>query len=351
MDSLSQIVLGAACVASVVPGGERRRALVLGAVLGTLPDLDVLPLLAVSDPIRFVTWHRTLSHSLFVLPLLGLLLWWLGQRRWQWQGGDRWRWLLGVQLALITHPLLDAHTVYGTQLFWPMTTPPVMWSTVFIIDPLYTLPLLIACVVAWRGRAIARAQRALLIGLLLSSAYLGWGWWAKYRVESALAPMLARVGLDQAPLLTVPTPFNSLGWRVVVMQDDGYWEGFASALYPQRPITLSFRAQDVAFAKRFERLASVQRMDWFTHGFYAIEQRANAAVLTDLRMGASPDYIFSFVIGRNIEERWTTVQPVEKLPTPRVTREALSRVRNSVMQALQPVNPVTAASEAAEAGQ
>lgn len=346
MDSLSQIVLGAACVASVVPAVHRRRALVMGAVLGTLPDLDVLPLLLVSDPLKFLTWHRSVSHSLFVLPLLSLLLWWLGQRRWSWLAADRGRWLLGMQLALITHPLLDAHTVYGTQLFWPMQTPPVMWSTVFIIDPMYTLPLLVACVIAWRQRETLVAQRALILGLTLSSAYLGWGWLAKHRVEAGLMPMLERVGLDHAPLLTVPTPFNSLGWRVVVMQDDGYWEGYASALYPDRPITLSFHAHDVEFAKRFERLPSVTRMQWFTHGFQVVEQRVTAAVLTDLRMGAELDYIFSFIVGRNIAERWTTVHPAERLPTPHVGRAELRRVRDSILQAFDAHNDVADASEA-----
>jgi len=348
MDSLSQIVLGAACVASVVPAMHRRKALVMGAVLGTLPDLDVLPLLAVSDPLKFMIWHRSFSHSLFVLPLLGLLFWCAGQRRWPWLAAHRGRWFVGIQLALITHPLLDAHTVYGTQLFWPLATPPVMWSTVFIIDPLYTLPLLIACVIAWRQRAALRAQRALMLGLALSSTYLGWGWLAKHRVETGLVPMLERIGLAHAPLLTVPTPFNSFGWRVVVMREDGYWEGFASALFPDRPITLKFHAQDADFAKRFERLPSVTRMKWFTHGFQAVEQRVTAAVLTDLRMGANPDYIFSFIVGRNIAERWTTVHPAERLPTPHIGRAELRRVRDSVLQAFEAHNEVADASAASK---
>ncbi|MBL0029720.1 MAG: metal-dependent hydrolase [Rhodanobacteraceae bacterium] len=348
MDSLSQIVLGAACVAGVAPARERRRALVFGAVLGTLPDLDVLPLLAVSDPVMFMTWHRTLTHSLFVLPVLGLLLWWWARRRWSWSGADRGRWLVGFQLALITHPLLDAHTVYGTQLFWPLTTPPVMWSTVFIIDPLYTIPLLVACGCAWRWRGSAGSGRALGIGLLLSSAYLGWGWIAKHRIEAALQPMLVRLGLESAPLLSVPTPFNSLGWRVVLMQHDGYFEGFASALYPDRPITLRFHPQDPEFARRFARLPSVQRMDWFTHGFVAIEQRATSAVLTDLRMGMAPDYFFSFVIARDLAGRWTTVHPVEQLPRPRVDAVSVARISQSVLQAFEPRNAL--ADESAASG-
>lgn len=347
MDSLSQIVLGAACAAAVAPAGERRRALALGAALGTLPDLDVLFLAGIDDPIRFVTWHRSLSHSLLMLPLIGLLSWWLARRRWRWQGGDRWRWLAAFQLALVTHPLLDAHTVYGTQLLWPLDVPPAMWSTVFIIDPLYTLPLLVACALAWRWRESVRARRAAVFGLLLSSAYLGWGWIAKYRVETALRPMLERVGLADAPLLTVPTPFNGVGWRVLVMDHDGYFEGFASALYPERPITLTFHGHDEAFARRFANLASTRRMRWFTHGFFAIEQRATSAVLTDLRMGMAPDYFFAFVIARDVAGRWTTQQPVEQLPRPAVDAAAIARMKASVLQGFESRNVV--ADEAASA--
>ncbi len=350
MDSLSQIVLGAACVAAVAPAAQRRRALVVGAALGTLPDLDVLPLLLVRDAVQFVTWHRSVSHSLLVLPLLGCLLWWLAQRRWSWTGADRWRWFAGFQLALITHPLLDAHTVYGTQLLWPLPSEPVMWSTVFIIDPLYTLPLLVGVVGAWCWRERAAALRAVQIGLLLSTAYLGWSWVAKWRVEHALVPMLERIGLEHDPLLTVPTPFNTLGWRVVVMRDDGYFEGFASAIYPQRPITLRFHARHGEFARRFERLPAVRRMRWFTRGFLHIEQRASAAVLTDLRMGMAPDYFFSFLIARDNGTRWTTVHPAEQLPRPRIDEQALARVQGSVLQAFEPVNAVVEAIEAAEEG-
>lgn len=348
MDSLSQIVLGAACAAVVAPASERRRALLIGAALGTLPDLDVLPLLAVSDPVKFMTWHRTLTHSLFVLPILGWLLWWIAARRWPWTGAKRWRWLLGFQLALITHPLLDAHTVYGTQLFWPMQSPPVMWSTVFIIDPLYTIPLLIACICAWRWQARMAAWRTVMIGLLLSSAYLGWTWVAKHRVERETKVMLARIGLERAPLLTVPTPFNSLGWRVLVMQPDGYFEGFASAIHPERPLTLSFHAVDAEFARRFSHLPAAQRMQWFTHGFMAIEARATSAVLTDLRMGMAPDYLFAFVIARDPDGRWVTVQPAERLPSPRFDQPALARVRQSVLQAFDSDNAVVEAQRAAE---
>ena len=102
------------------------------------------------------------------------------------------RWFWAIQLALVTHPLLDAFTVYGTQLLWPLPLRPVMWSSVFIIDPLYTVWLLIACIAAFFLRERIAAQRVLVAGLALSTAYLGWSLVAKSMVDREADRALAR---------------------------------------------------------------------------------------------------------------------------------------------------------------
>ena len=66
------------------------------------------------------------------------------------------RWWLAMALALVTHPLLDAMTVYGTQLLLPFTHTPYAVGSVFIIDPLYTLPLLLGVLLALLGLTLGR---------------------------------------------------------------------------------------------------------------------------------------------------------------------------------------------------
>src|SRR5690606_31517849 len=127
MDSLTQIVLGASVAAAVAPAKHRRAALLAGAALGTLPDLDSLPIsLLTDDPVALMTLHRGASHSLLVLPLVGWLLWAMFRSRGGRVAEAPGRWFWAIQLALITHPLLDAFTVYGTQLLWPLAAKPVM---------------------------------------------------------------------------------------------------------------------------------------------------------------------------------------------------------------------------------
>ena len=146
MDSLTQAVLGAGIAGAIAPAGHRRKALLLGAALGTLPDLDVF--IDYGGAVENFTMHRGFSHSIFVLLPFSLVLWWVLWKLWPPVREAPLRWLAVVSLALITHPLLDAHTAYGTQLLWPLDVPPTMWATLFIIDPLFTLPLLVATVLA-----------------------------------------------------------------------------------------------------------------------------------------------------------------------------------------------------------
>lgn len=313
MDSLSQIVLGGAVAAAIVPPRHRRAALLAGAALGTLPDLDSLPIaLLTSDPVALMTMHRSFSHSLFVLPVLAWLIWWIYKRFDGRVAQAPARWFWAILLALITHPLLDAFTVYGTQLWWPLHPHPTMWSSVFIIDPMYTIWLLIACAVAWFWRERALAQRALLAGLVLSSAYLGWSLLAKHRVDAEAERTLAAMGLGDAPCFSVPMPFNTLLWRVVAMTPSGYVEAEYSVVAANE--TMSFRGypSNVQALREASALPAVQRLQWFNRGFMRAQVRGNRLVLSDLRMGLEPDYNFSFEIARRSGEGWRGIEPVQQ---------------------------------------
>jgi len=316
MDSFTQIVLGAAVAAAVAPPQHRRAALLAGAALGTLPDLDVLPInLITDDPVARMTWHRSWSHSLLVLPLVAWAIWaWFRSRGGRVaQSPTRWFW--AMQGALLTHPLLDAFTVYGTQLLWPLPMQPAMWSSVFIIDPLYTVWLLLACAIAWFARERRIAQPALVAGLALSSLYLGLSLLAKHQVERAADQALAAQQLGNAPRFSVPMPFNILLWRVVAMTPDGFVEGERSLVADRGPMRFRHHASDVAALAQVRELPAVQRLQWFNRGFMKAQVRQGTLVLSDLRMGAEPDYSFRFAVARQEAGEWKSIAP-EQLQWP-----------------------------------
>jgi len=300
MDSLTQIVLGAAVAGAVVPAAHRRAAMLAGAALGTLPDLDSFPIrLFTDDPVALMTLHRSFSHSLLVLPLLGWAIWAFFRRRGGRVAQAPRRWFWAIQLALLTHPLLDAFTSYGTQLLWPLPLAPTVWSSVFIIDPGYTLWLLLGVAVAAFAGSRPLARQALVAGLALSSAYLGWSLLAKGMVEREAQRSLAQAGLAGAPMFSVPMPFNTLLWRVVAMTPDGYLEGEYSLAADTGPIAFRHHASDVEALAAVAGLPSVQRLAWFNRGFMKAEVRDGRLVLSDLRMGAEPDYSFNFAVAQS----------------------------------------------------
>ena len=312
MDSLTQAALGATIAGVCAPRGQRRKALLVGAALGTLPDLDVA--IRYGDAVKDFTFHRGFSHSLFVLLPFSVLLWAILQRWWAPVRGAPTRWFAAITLALMTHPLLDAHTAYGTQLLWPLEFPPVMWSTLFIIDPVYTLPLLVGVIVAAMTPASKRAAIALSAGLIVSCSYLAWSWVGKTVAEREALDELSKMGLAGAPLFSTPTPFNTLLWRVVVLTEDGYLEGYDSLLVNEDPIRFEFYPSNNEAMRAASDVWAVSRLRWFAQDFVKAEVDDDRLVLTDLRMGAEPKFVFRHAVAQRGNPHWKAI-PTELLPT------------------------------------
>ena len=310
MDSITQMVLGAAVAAAVVPAQQRRRALIYGAMLGTVPDLDVL--VRYADPVDNMTWHRSYSHSLLLLPPLALVLWWLAKRLDGAIAVAPGRWLGAFLLALVTHPLLDAFTIYGTQLWWPLDPTPVGLGSIFIIDPLYTLPLMGAVLwLGWRARSPAAGRRALTAGLAVSSGYLLWSVLAQqYVLDRALADT-QRPTEASASLMATPAPLTTLLWRVVQRQPGSYDEAYMSLWVDPFPTPWVRHASRDELGPALAGHPPYERMVWFTHGFYGLQTEADQVILRDLRMGSEPVYVFSFAIAQTGDDGLRTAPAVQ----------------------------------------
>ncbi len=297
MDSLTQMTLGAAVGEAVLGRKIGKKALLLGALCGTLPDLDVF--IPYADPIRSFTYHRGFSHSLFVLTLLTPVIVWLILKLHPRIKDHRNALLWLVWLSFITHILLDCLTVYGTQIFWPLWSYPVGFGSVFIIDPFYTVPLLTGVIAALvMSRSGQRGFRFNAITLGLSSLYLVWSLAAQYYVTQVVEASLASRSLAYDRLLVSAGPLNTLLWRIVAVQPDGdYIEGYYSLVDGERKLTFSFHESQQEYLAPLSGQWPVERLSWFTKGFYKVTLEGDEVVMTDLRMGAEPSYVFSFVVG------------------------------------------------------
>jgi inner membrane protein len=325
MDTITHAALGGTLAALIAPGGYRRLALGLGAVIANLPDLDFLALAFASDPVARFTEHRSATHSLLVLPLAGVLIWWLCARRWPALRESSWRWFTALELALLSHPLLDACTVYGTQLWWPLAAPPVMLGNLFIIDPALTLPLLLGAIFAWRhsrpaaesARGGSDGTRPLVLGLGVGAAYFVWTLLAQHQLEGAVRAELDARGIHGPRLLVIPTPLNSVLWRVIASDNEGYAEGYYSYLWKDPILSLQPNPIERALAAEFADDPVKQRLDWFDHGFGKLDEDAeHRIVYTDLRMGAGANYVFRFALADRKDGHIVRRSPPEQLQWP-----------------------------------
>lgn len=292
MDSLTHVVLGAALGVAVT--GRRVapwKAALWGAACNTLPDLDVL--VDHGDAVLNMVLHRAHSHSLLWLALLAPPLALLAARL---IGGAGFgRWWLATALALLTHPLLDLMTVYGTQLLQPFSDHPYAVGSLFIIDPGVTLPLLIGlAAVLWRRNA--RGRHWNVAGLVLATAYVAWSVAAQQHVQTLALASARTQGLAPQRVLVTPAPLSTLLWRVVLVQDGVYHEGFRSLLDTGDSIAFERFDRGSALAPLLRPVEAAQRIRDFSHGFYKLSRTGEELLITDLRMGQEPQYVFGFVV-------------------------------------------------------
>ncbi|NYS77080.1 MULTISPECIES: metal-dependent hydrolase [Halomonadaceae] len=326
MDSVTQAALGAAIGGAVLGRRLGRKAILIGAVLGTLPDLDVI--IDYGDAVANVTEHRGFSHSLFVLTGLATLLALMSARFAPITAISLPRWWCFYTLILVTHPLLDALTTYGTQLLWPLDVTPAAWPIIFIIDPLYTLALLIAL---GFGLVSLRVRKACTWGLVISCVYLTMAAGAKVMIEQRIAPVLAEQGLQEAPLLIQPTPFNIVLWRATVMDGDRYYESLISVFDGNSQPRLEPLIRNAALEAPLLASLQGQRLAWFAGPFLRYEARwmdgKETLIATDIRLGFPGFHPFSFTLATLEEERWVPLAVSEQVESSRgIQMTTLSRL-------------------------
>lgn len=306
MDSLSQFALGAAIGAAVMHRRTKPwKAALIGGLVTTLPDLDSF--YDHGDPVSNVALHRANSHALFWLTLASPVIAFVAAIAAR-ERDNFMRWWLAVWLALVTHPILDWFTVYGTQILRPFTDFPYAVGSIFIIDPLYTLPLIIGLAAALILRN-ARGFRWNLAGLIVSTLYLGWRVFAQAHVRSIAEASLRADGRTVERLLVTPTPFNTVLWRVVAMTPDGYLEGFRSFFDSAPRIRFDIYPRGDSLYDAVRNYPAVARIAWFTQGLFKLGERDGKVVISDLRMGQEPYYSFNFVVGQRQSPTIAAVAP------------------------------------------
>lgn len=285
MDSITQIVLGASVGEAVLGKKVGNKALLWGAVAGTIPDLDTAAKW-MTDSLTANELHRGFSHSFLFsflfAPIFGYLLYQIYKKKGEASYKD---WTKLMFWGLVTHPILDAFTTWGTQLFWPLDYK-VSFKNIFVVDPLYTVPFLV-CTIAlmFYKRSSPKRRKWNLWGIGLSSLYMGvtllFKWFSFGKFEQSLKEQ----NIPYISIQTKPTPLNSILWSANVMQEDSFKIGHYSLLDSKSIIPFKSYPKNLALIEPFKNHSIIKRLEKLTQGWYTITQEGNDLYFNDLRFG------------------------------------------------------------------
>lgn len=290
MDPVSQGLLGSVLPQSISNKKEIRLAAAIGFLAGLLADLDVL-IRSSEDPLLFLDYHRQFTHSLIFIPTGGLIA-----------AGFCWLFFkkkLGffsiyiyALLGYGTHCFLDACTNYGTQLLWPFSDARIAWNNVSIIDPLFTVPLLLLVIIAVIRKSLFTAR----LGLIFAVCYLLFGVYQKQQAENELLALAKSRGHRAERVLVHPSIGNLLVWRTLYESGGNYYAqairvspisesqiyegGSIKAYYPKAELNnLSPESVLLNDIKRFSKFAKD----------YLVVLPEYPDMIGDLRMGILPN--------------------------------------------------------------
>lgn len=223
-----------------------------------------------------------------------------------------WYWLFF--LSIVTHPILDCFTAYGTQLFLPFSNMRVSWDNISVVDFGYTLPLAVGVIVAsFIARQKKSRQFANWAGIAVSSLYMAFTFSHKIRFNNIFEKSLAAQNIEYTRYMTAPTILQNFLWLGVAEGEDAYYHGYYS-FFNDEPIVKKFNKlpKNWELINGLEEERPVEIVKWFSKGYYnALRRKDGKIQLNDLRYGSfrdtfesENDYIFKFILEKRNGE-WT----------------------------------------------
>ncbi|MBL7851134.1 MAG: metal-dependent hydrolase [Cyclobacteriaceae bacterium] len=285
MDSLTHIVLGG-CIGEAMGGKQLgKKAIVLGAVAQSLPDIDFVASFWL-NPANDLLAHRGFTHSFLFVALAAPVLSLIADKYVSPGILSMRRWLLFFGLQVFVHVFLDAFNAYGVAWFEPFSHSRVSFNAIFVADPLLSAPLAVAfAFLVMAGLDHPRRLLAARLAILWWALYLGYGVMNKLSVEAKVKENFEQQQIPVTRHFSTPTPLNTWLWYIVANTDQGSYVGYRSVFDSSDTIDFEF------FERADHRLIPIadhedlQHLKRFSEGFYTVEQWGDTLVFNDLRFG------------------------------------------------------------------
>lgn len=316
MDSITHIVLGATVGEALAGRKLGKRAMLLGAIANSLPDIDAIGSFWLGTA-KDVLAHRGITHSFLFVAVMTFVLAAIAERVYSRRGaggggaagvgggasgaGDRgaaggvgggagsgmsrkdWWIFFGVELLL--HIFIDAFNAYGTGWFEPFSHYRVSFHVLFVADPFYTVWLLLSFFALLLLRKGSRARKGWVwVGLVGSSLYLGYCISNKLQIDSRVKKDMAAQGIGHTRYFSTPTPLNNWLWYVVAEDSGGFHTGYRS-MFDHQPTHFRWLPRNVKLLEPFRGHEDLEYLLRFSQGYFTVEQWGDTLVYNDLRFG------------------------------------------------------------------
>jgi inner membrane protein len=287
MDSLTQIILGAAVGEAVAGKKMGHKAPLWGAIAGTIPDLDVF-LQSFFHPIDAMLVHRGFSHSLLFALLFSPVFAWLTYRLYKKKFAFNDWWNLFF-LSIVTHPMLDMFTNYGTQFLWPFDYR-ITFNTVFVIDPLYTLPFgFCVLVILFLKKESTLRRRLNHLGLIMSTVYLLWGVGVKLFILSNSDKYFEEVGVKAGRTMVTPQPLTSFYWMLLTEENGQYFLVSKSLFAPVNEASLQQFPKNIHVLNELKWAGKnySPTLRFISNDYFLLTKEGDNWLFSDLRFGTA----------------------------------------------------------------
>lgn len=285
MDSLTHIVLGA-CIGDAVAGRKLgKKALLVGAVAQSVPDIDFITTFWLSDTEDIIA-HRGITHSILFCLVATVLLAGLGRYIFRKSALSYKHWLLIFGINLFVHIFIDAFNAYGTGWFEPFSHYRLSFHILFVADPLFSIwPFISFVALAFFRLAPHRRKAWLIFGIGFSMLYLCFAMINKAIVNHAVDRSLAEKGIHSNDYFSTPTPFNALLWFVVVPDSAGFQVGYRSVFDSKPEMSFTWFPKNDSLLDKVKNRSEVRDLKTFANGYYTVEEKNDTIVFNVLRFG------------------------------------------------------------------
>lgn len=333
LDPLTHSAVGAVVAGIFAGNKEGSRAPLYGALAGALPDIDIIPTLFM-DPLAKIEWHRGFTHSILFALLIALSIGYLIHitLKKKHVTDSFIVWFFVLLSAILAHILIDCLTTYGTRIFLPFSDYRVALGTIAVVDPLFTLPIILSALSFFAIKNNARLKRIMFMtGIFIGSAYLAATVVNKLYIDTVFTTSLKNQKVEFSRLMTSPMPFSNILWLGIAEGKDCYYTGYYSILDRDDAIIFSMDKKNHDYINGLTGYNSIKNLINFARDYYSVDVKQGELVFNDLRYGsfasggAKKEYMFSYII-KNNDGRLKIVRKVHSRVTPDTLKILIKRI-------------------------